>query len=77
MFFCQSNREWSTHVCVNSLQDHRSTVLLFMKGGIYKLTHSTSLSLIYLRKCTLGKSSRNLLENFQGAMVKMIQSPVP
>ena len=77
VFLCWSNQEWSTHVCVYSLQDHRSTVLLSMKDGLHKLTHITSLALIYLHKCTLGKSSRNMLQNLQGAMVKMAQYPVP
>ena len=77
MFRCWSNREWSTHVCLNSLQDHRSTVLVLMKFGLHKLPHCTSFALILLRKSTLGKSSRNLLQNLQSAMVKMAQSPVP
>ena len=77
VFCCWINRERSTHICVNSLQDHWSTVLLLMKGGLQKLTHSASLALIWLRKSTLGKSSRNLLQNLQSAMVKMAQSLVP
>ena len=46
MFCCQRNKEWSTDVCVNSLKDPRSSVLLLMKGFLYIFSHSTSLSCV-------------------------------
>ena len=46
MCCCQSNREWSTHVCVNSFKDPRSSVLLLMKGSLYIFYHSKSLACV-------------------------------
>ena len=42
----RNNREWSIHVCVNSLKEPRSSILLLMKGGIYIVSHSKTLACV-------------------------------
>ena len=51
--------------------------ILLMKGGFHKFSQGKSLALILLRKSTLRKPSRNLLQYLQSSMVKVAQSPVP
>ena len=46
VLFCQSNKEWYTHVLVNSLKDFQSSVPLLVKSGLCILLHSTSLACV-------------------------------
>ena len=70
-------REWSTNICVNSLQDCSSSTILILKGRFRILTQGTIFSCIRLLQFSLGKFGRNMLHDLQRSMVKMTQYNMP
>ena len=70
-------QEWSTHICMNSLQDCFSLTISIMKGIFCILTQCTTLACVHLLKFTFGKSSRNMLHYLQGPMMQVAQPPMP
>ena len=63
-------REWSTHICMNLLQDCFSSTISILKGRFCILTQGTTFACVHLFKFTFGKSSRNLLIIFKAPWCK-------
>ena len=63
-------------ICMNSLQDCFSSIVLIMKGRLGILSQGTTFACVNLLKFTFGKSCRYLLHYLQGPMMQMAQLPV-
>lgn len=77
MFGHQCYQEWSTHIRMDSIEDLLCLIVFVMKGRFGVFYQSTPFACIKFLQCTFGKTSRNLLHDFQSTMMKLTQSLVP